>query len=293
MRAGNPAYRGPRLSRCLADTSRTSRVRSSLLQESSHFLLAPFVITPPYAPRIWSGTQSSGSSLPGTCSRSKSSASPLRRMLTRSSRSRLSWVSLRLSSTSFLTPMSMSLRTISSSALRLARSGFVPSRGRAATMVVCCGTDETTSRDAACRFGSRSYQWSLLAPDGFALRSAKLGSVPSAYIVAARRYRDGSHARCMLSSPYATIPSFTTLDSPPRGSYLTMCVKMLLDTTEDVRRHEGRYPFVSISQFSVHLQLFPMTGSPGTPDTMSYVPVAPCAPCATMACETGACGEAG
>ena len=31
-----------------------------------------------------------------------------------------------------------------------------------------------------------------------------------------------------------------------------MYVKMLLDTTEDVRRHEGRYPFVSISQFSVH-----------------------------------------
>ena len=48
-------------------------------------------------------------------------------------------------------------------------------------MVVCWGTDETTSRDAAWRLGSRSYQWSLLAPDGFALRSAKLGSVPSAY----------------------------------------------------------------------------------------------------------------
>ena len=31
-----------------------------------------------------------------------------------------------------------------------------------------------------------------------------------------------------------------------------MYVKMLHDTTEDVRRHEGRYPFVSISQFSVH-----------------------------------------
>ena len=30
-----------------------------------------------------------------------------------------------------------------------------------------------------------------------------------------------------------------------------------------------------------------------TPDTMSCVPVAERAPCATMACETGACGEAG